>query len=109
MSSQHIEGAARSQPGTPIGSISEVRVPVTALGMSLGMFFAITFVLCVGVDLLFPGMAMYESWMRFLPGLTWLSWPSFALGLAESYVYGWYVALVFGPLFNFFAARRARS
>ena len=109
MSSRNVERTARAHPGTPIGSISGVRIPVTALGMSLGLFFAITFVLCVGFDLLFPGMAMYESWMRFLPGFTWLSWPSFALGLAESYAYGWYVALVFGPLFNFFAARRARS
>lgn len=86
-------------PGTP------PRIPVLAFGMSLGLFLAITFVVCVAFDLLFPGMAMYETWLKLLPGFTWLSWPSFLLGLAESFAYGWYVALVFGPLFNFFAAR----
>jgi hypothetical protein len=34
-----------------------------------------------------------------------LSWQTFLLGLAESYAWGWYIALVFGPLYNFFAAR----
>ena len=52
---------------------------------------------------------MYETWLRLLPGFTWLSWPSFLLGLAESFAYGWYIALVFGPLYNFFAARSARG
>ncbi len=80
------------------------RLPIVTLGMSLGIFLAITFVLCVVFDLVFPGMAMYESWLRFLPGVTWLTWQSFFLGLVESFAYGWYVALVFGPLYNFFAA-----
>ena len=81
------------------------RLPVGALGMSLGLFLAITFAACVGFDLLVPGQAMYQNWLKLLPGFTWLSWPSFLLGLGESFGYGWYVALIFGPLFNFFAAR----
>jgi hypothetical protein len=94
------------RPGTalPAGS-GAVRIPLAALGLSLGIFFLITFVLCVGYDLLFPGQAMYQSWLRLLPGFAWLSWRSFGLGLVESFAYGWYVALVFAPLFNFFAAR----
>ena len=94
--------------GTPLRVQATPRIPVIALGMSLGLFLAVTFVLCVGFDLLFPGQAMYESWLRLLPGFTWLSWPSFLLGLAESFAYGWYVALVFGPLYNFFAVRSGR-
>lgn len=94
--------------GTPLPVQATPRVPVIALGMSLGLFLSVTFALCVGFDLLFPGQAMYESWLRLLPGFTWLSWPSFLLGLAESFAYGWYVALVFGPLYNFFAARSGR-
>lgn len=81
------------------------RLPVLVLGLSLGIFFLITYVLCVGFDLLFPGQAMYQTWLRLLPGFTWLTWASFLLGLVESFGYGWYVALIFGPLFNFFAAR----
>jgi hypothetical protein len=93
-------------PGTPIAATGgAVRIPVAALGLSLGLFFLLTYVLCVGYDLIFPGQAMYQSWLRLLPGFTWLDWPSFLLGLAESFVYGWYVALIFGPLFNFFAYR----
>jgi len=90
-------------PRTSLSSPAHHRLPVIALGMSLGLFLAVTFALCVGFDLLFPGQAMYESWQRLLPGFTWLSWPSFLLGLVESFAYGWYVALVFGPLYNFFA------
>lgn len=81
------------------------RIPMLAFGFSLGIFFVTTFVLCVGFDLLFPGHAMYETWLRLLPGFTWLTWQSFALGVIESFVYAWYVALIFCPLFNFFAAR----
>lgn len=97
--------AQDQQAGTPLPTIVTSRIPVIALGMSLGVFFAITFILCVGFDLLFPGMAMYETWLKLLPGFTWLSWPSFLLGLVESFAYGWYVALVFGPLYNFFVGR----
>ena len=73
--------------------------------MSLGIFLAVTFVLCVLFDLWFPEAAMYETWLKLLPGFTWLTWPSFFLGLAESFAYGWYIALIFGPLFNLFASR----
>jgi len=85
---------------------NSARLPVFALGMSLGLFLGITFILCVGFDLLFPDHAMYRVWQPLLPGFTWLTWPSFFLGLVESVAYGWYVALVFGPLYNFFASRK---
>jgi ABC-type uncharacterized transport system YnjBCD permease subunit len=95
--------AAQQRAGTPLVPASRPRIPVLAFGMSLGIFLAVTYVLCVGFDLLFPGQAMYQTWLRLLPGFTWLTWPSFLLGLVESFAYGWYVALVFGPLFNLFA------
>ncbi len=93
----------RRSSGTPLSAAQDSRIPVLALGMSLGIFLAVTFVLCVGFDLLFPSLAMYPNWQRLLPGFTWLSWPSFLLGLIETFAYGWYVALIFGPLFNLFA------
>lgn len=95
----------RQTGATPLASRVVARLPVSALGTSLGLFLAITYVLCVGFDLIFPDQAMNQTWLRLLPGVTWLSWPSFLLGLLESFAYGWYVALVFAPLFNFFAAR----
>ena len=75
------------------------------MGLTLGTFFSITFVLCVVFDLIFPGQAMYEAWIRLLPGFTWISWGSFFLGVIESFLYGFYVALVFVPLYNFFGAK----
>ena len=100
--------AEQRRSGTPLTAAPAPRIPVLAFGMSLGLFLALTFVFCVGFDLLFPGQAMYQSWLRLLPGFTWLTWRSFFLGLIESFAYGWYVALVFGPLFNFFARRWTR-
>jgi len=97
--------AERRRAGTPLVAAQGPRIPVFAFGMSLGAFLAVTYVLCVVFDLLFPGQAMYQTWLRLLPGFTWLSWQSFLLGLVESFAYGWYVALIFGPLFNFFARR----
>lgn len=78
---------------------------LSAVGHATSLFLAITFALCVGFDLLFPQHAMFQAWQKLLPGFTWLSWGSFLLGLVESYGYGWYVALVWVPLYNVFAAR----
>ncbi|MDQ7019562.1 MAG: DUF5676 family membrane protein [Robiginitomaculum sp.] len=75
------------------------------LGMSLGVFLTVSFALCVAFGLLVPGAHMYQSWLPLLPGVTWMSLPSFLLGLVESFAYGWYIALVFVPIYNFFAPR----
>jgi cytochrome c biogenesis protein CcdA len=60
------------------------------------------FGLCAGFDLVFPHHAMYEVWRKLLPGFEWISWPSFIRGLAESFGYGWYFALIWVPLYNYF-------
>ncbi len=83
-------------------------VSLTAFGHATSLFLAITFTLCVGFDLVFPQVAMYRNWQALLPGFTWISWSSFLLGLVESYGYGWYVTLIWVPLYNVFAARSAR-
>ena len=81
------------------------RLPVFALGTSLSAFLAVTYLLCVLYHIVFPSQTVTEMWFAMFPGFTWLTWQSFALGLIESVAYGWYAALVFGPLYNFFAAR----
>jgi len=48
---------------------------------------------------------VHKPWLQFFPGFEWLTTKGFLIGLGESFVYGWYVALVFGPLYNLFAAR----
>ncbi len=81
-------------------------ISVFAFGMGLGLFLAISYVVCLLGYLVLPGLPIAHSALSiFLPGFTLLSWSSFFLGLAESFGYGWYVALVFAPLYNFFAIR----
>jgi hypothetical protein len=81
------------------------RISFSAFGNATSLFLAITFALCVGFDLLFPAHAMYQAWQKLLPGFEWINWQSFLLGLVESYAYGWYVTLIWVPLYNVFAAR----
>ena len=83
-----------------------VLIPVVALGMSLGLFFVITYIACIVLYLIAPDIASgHAVLVLFLPGFKLLGWGSFCLGLLESFGYGWYVALIFGPLYNFFVAR----
>ena len=83
-------------------------ISLVALGHATSLFLAITFVLCVAFDLLFPAHAMFQAWQKLLPGFHWLSFGSFLLGLIESYAYGWYIALIWTPLYNVFALRKQR-
>jgi hypothetical protein len=82
-------------------------VSLYAFGQATGLFLAIAFAVCVAFDFLFPTHAMYRTWETLLPGFTWISWTSVGLGLVESYGYGWFVALIWVPLYNVFAAREA--
>lgn len=85
------------------------RIPIGALGMSLGLFLLISYLLCVLIGIVAPGWGLHlRPWIEMLPGFIWLSWPSFLLGAVETLVLGWYAALVFAPLYNFFAARGGR-
>ena len=92
-------------------SISETpraaHIPIQALGWSLGIFFAITYTICVVFDLVFPGQSMTSLWNPLLPWVDEISLGDYALGIVETLLYGWFVALIFGPLFNFFAQRSA--
>jgi len=84
-------------------------VSLVAVGHASSLFLAITFALCVAFDLLFPAHAMYQSWRALLPGFEWISWRSFLIGLAESYGYGWYFALIWVPIYNFALLRGGKE
>lgn len=75
------------------------------VGVSLGLLLAISYILCVAYDLIFPGQTMYLAWIRLLPGFKWITWGSFFLGLVESFLYGVYFSLVFVPIYNFFKSK----
>ena len=92
--------------GVPLPQYPAHTIPVLALGMGLSLFLVFSYVLCVLGYLFWPSLPIQHSALSiFLPGFTLLSWPSFFLGLVESFGWGWYVALVFGPLYNFFVGR----
>lgn len=84
-------------------------ISFTAVGHATSLFLSISFVLCVAFDLAFPEHAMYGAWRTLLPGFEWISWTSFGLGLIESYGYGWYFALIWVPLYNFFLCGAERN
>ena len=73
------------------------------VGLATGSFLVVSYVACVAYDLAFD-QRMYEAWLKLLPGFTWLTWPSFLLGLVETFLYGIYVGLVFAPLYNLFGS-----
>ncbi len=76
------------------------------LAWSLGVFGAVTFVVCVLYGLVAPeSLHMSRALAVLLPGFTWLTVPGFLLGLVESFLYGAYAGLVYGPIYNVFARR----
>jgi len=81
------------------------RISLYAMGHASSLFLTISYSLCVVFDLMFPEHAMYEAWQKLLPGFEWISWKSFFIGLVEIYGYGWFIALIWTPLYNIFAAR----
>ncbi|WP_290996174.1 DUF5676 family membrane protein [Hyphomicrobium sp.] len=81
-------------------------LPIGVFGTSLSIFFAVTYLLCVALRLFVPDVSNHLPWFQFFPGFDWTPF-GILLGLIESLAYGWYVALVFGWLFNFFISRCA--
>lgn len=92
-----------------IRSVRPQGISIVRLGNSLGLFLSVTFVLCVLFDLWFPAYAMNPAWAMLLPGFTWITWPSLFLGLIETFAYGWYIALVFGGIYNFLRPRQTTT
>lgn len=82
-----------------------LRIPIPVLGFSLGVFTALSFLLCVALGLVLPSAELHKPWLQFLPGFEWLTWRGLLIGLVWTQVYSWYTAIVFGWLFNTFATR----
>lgn len=68
---------------------------------ALGIFTAVTFLVCVIYGLLTPqSLHMHALLEQVLPAFKWLTWWGFLLGLMESFLYGVYIGLVFCPIYN---------
>jgi hypothetical protein len=82
-----------------------IRLSIVPLGLSLASFLVITYVLCVLFGIFVSERGLHQLFSQVMPGFTWITWWSFCLGLLWSFILGWYIAVVFAPLFNFFGAR----
>ena len=68
---------------------------------ALGLFTAISFLVCVAYGLVVPhGLGMQQFLEMVLTAFKWLTWWGFLLGLLESFLYGVYAGLVFCPIYN---------
>jgi hypothetical protein len=89
----------------PVPALNVRMLPVLALGMALSLFLVISYLICITTYFI-PGLPVSHAMLTvFLPGFELLNWQNFLLGLAESFAWGWYVALIFGPIYNFFVLR----
>lgn len=75
------------------------------VALSLGALLAVIYVLCVLFDLLLPVYTMRSAWSPLLPGFIWLTPLSFLLGLAESFIWGLLLGVIFVPIYNYFSDR----
>jgi hypothetical protein len=102
-----LKTAGHSKPAAQSDVTRVPLIPLIPFGMSVSLFFVVTYSGCIVFYLLFPDPVRTHALLSlFLPGFTLLDWPSFFLGFVETFGFGWYVALVFGPLYNYFAGRR---
>lgn len=73
---------------------------------TLAVFSAVVFTLDVLAGVFFPNWwVMQNLYELLLPGYTFISWGTYFLGLMEIFVGGWLTAVLFVPIWNFFAAR----
>lgn len=82
---------------------SNHRIPIKPLGLALSVFFVVSYTLCILYGLFAPTSALHHGLFELIPGFTWINWSSFFVGLIWSVAGAWYVALVFAPLYNYFA------
>jgi len=79
------------------------QIPLSVFGMAMSLFFLISYVICVIGYLVLPEWLMipHSTLQLLLPGFKLLTVGSFILGAIEAYVVGWYIALLFGALYNY--------
>ena len=77
---------------------------IKTVGLSLSALFAASYVLCVIWDLIFPNWAMYQVWQGLFPGFSWSATGLF-IGLVETVFYGFYVAIIIVPIYNYLYRR----
>ena len=76
--------SASSRPRSRSDESAEASISVVTLGLSLSVFFVISYMICIAGYLLLPGFPVQHAALSiFLPGFELLSWRSFCLGPAQ--------------------------
>jgi hypothetical protein len=84
-----VNTSGRSKVGVPMTSTRLHTIPVLAFGLSLSLFFVISYIICIIGYMIFPGLPINHAALSiFLPGFELLSWRTFLLGLIESFAFG---------------------
>ena len=76
------------------------KLSIKTVGFPTGILFAVSYTLCVIFDLVFPGWAMYQLWQSLLPGFSW-SITGLLIGLIETILYGFYIIVIWVPVYNY--------
>lgn len=85
------------------------KLNIKTVSISLSLFLALTYLLCIGFGLLLPQFQMWQAWYKLLPGFEWLTFTGFVIGLVESILYGFYIGGLFGLMYNFIDSKTSSS
>lgn len=84
------------QPNTTAGRSS---FSAQRLALTVGIWLAIIYTLCVALDLFLPNLfQMYRLWQMLLPGVVWSRPLTLLLGMGEIFVYGVFGGWLFGAI-----------
>ncbi len=85
-------------------------LPFWPIAWMLATAAAVTFAVDMLLGVLFPGWrVMQKIYEDLMPGFKFLSWRTFFLGLLEAFVSGFWVAILFVPIYNYFTRHEANK
>ena len=88
----------------PAHAKSRPAIALVPFGFALSIFLAVSFLLCAVADVI-PWFQDFHFLKALYPYVDWANPTMIAVGAIWAFLSGWYVALVFGSLYNFFAGR----
>jgi hypothetical protein len=80
-------------------------ITLVPFGLSLSIFLTITFLLCA-IGNFIPGLETIHFLSALYPDIDWTKPGPLIAGVVWAVGMGWYVALVFGSLYNLFSRSR---
>ena len=92
-------------PGGHAHANTPPAIAIVPLGLSLSIFLAISFLLCTVADLI-PWLQDVHILKALYPDIDSQNPVMMVAGTVWAFLSGWYIAVVFGSLYNFFAARQ---